>query len=263
MRTILVGNCEPNHLYSALDPDGPSEVEFESQVVQALSCIYPNYRCIVFGGGFKYEGAASRPDLALVAKDFSHWFVIEVELVSHSFEGHVLPQVRAFVYGDYQPECATVLSRELSVPIEIAKTLLEYVPRSVAVIANRHDSHWRVALGAHGVQLLTVSTFESSAGIRAFEIEGTLEVLKESLGWGQYSATDRSLRFPPSIKLPLGSLQINDPVSSLSSWNVTRDESATWITKATGTPDIPNGSYVQLIRTMDGRLSIRRTDGSR
>jgi hypothetical protein len=42
----------------------------ESQIIQALSCIYPNYHCIVFGGGFKYDDATSKPDLALVARDF-------------------------------------------------------------------------------------------------------------------------------------------------------------------------------------------------
>jgi len=93
MRTIMVGDCSPERVYQLSDPDAPNETEFEYTVARILSCVYPDFLCIVFGGGFKYDDRISRPDLAMIARDFSHWFIIEVELVSHSFMDHVLPQV--------------------------------------------------------------------------------------------------------------------------------------------------------------------------
>lgn len=258
MRTILVGDCAIEHLYEMTDPDAPTEVEFESQVVQALTCIYANYHCIVFGGSFELENRTCKPDLALVANDFSHWFVIEVELVSHSFEQHVLPQVVAFRYGDPQLDCISVLSRELEKPPERVKTLLDHVPRSVVVVANKREPQWQIALRAHDIQFLAISKFQSRFGVPAFEVDGTLEVLQESLGFAVYSATDRSLRFPKTVRLPSGAIQINDPAGSRSSWTVTRDDHCAWVTKDVGSASIAEGSYIQVVRTIDGRISLRR-----
>src|SRR5689334_16688900 len=97
-------------------------------------CIYPNHNCFTFGGTFKLEDNVSRPDLALVAKDLSHWFVIEVELISHSLEGHVLPQVRTFRYGEPQRDCISVLSDALTLDRFQSEQFVHSVPRTVAVI---------------------------------------------------------------------------------------------------------------------------------
>ena len=258
MRTILVDECATDRLYRLTDPDAPNEPQFEFSVVRALSCVYSDFRCIVFGGGFRYDDRVYKPDLALVANDFSHWFIIEVELVSHSLESHVLPQVKAFRYGSPEPDCTAILARELGVEIDRARTLLDHVPRSVAVVANKRDSRWDIALGAHNVQLLAVSSFRSIAGVDAVEVDGVLEVLEENLGFGLYSATDKSLRFSKLVKLPLGQIQINDPAGAVAPWTVSRDDHFSWVTKDTGTPDIPHGSYVQIVRAVGGRLSLRR-----
>jgi hypothetical protein len=258
MRRILVGECSAERIYQLSDPDASSESEFEYSVARMLSCVYPTYQCVIFGGSFQYDDRIYKPDLALVAKDFSHWFIIEVELVSHSLDVHVLPQVRAFRYGTLGDDCISILSRQLNVSIEQAKTLVDRVPRTVVVIANKRDHKWEIALGAHNIQLLAVSSFRSINGVYAVEIDGTLEVVEESLGFGIYSATDRSIRFPATAKFPLGLVQIDDPLGSLSSWAITRDTRHTWITKESGAPDILDGSHVQIIRSVVGRLSLRR-----
>jgi hypothetical protein len=258
MRTLLVGDCASDRLYQMSDPDAPNESQFELFVAKALSCVYSDYFCIVFRGSFRYDDQLYRPDLALVARDFSHWFVVEVELTSHSFNGHVLPQVLAFRYGEPQSDCSVALSRELHVSQDRAQTLLRYVPRTIAVVANKRESRWQIALDAHNIQMLTVSVFRSNSGVEAVELDGMLEVMEENLGFGTYSATDRSIRFPKTVKLPIGLVQINDPAGSLSLWTVVRDRDCTWITKNLGIPNIPDGSYVQIVRSYSGFLSFRR-----
>src|SRR5688572_4559696 len=123
MSAILVGECSKDHIFHLWDPDAANEAEFEFVVGKALACIYRDYKCIKFAGSFLLEDEVSRPDLALIANDFSHWFIIEVELTSHSLKSHVLPQVRAFRYGDPQPDCITILSRELQISREQVSTL--------------------------------------------------------------------------------------------------------------------------------------------
>jgi len=60
----------------------------------------PHYRCIPFRADFSFDNQVKRSDLALVHQSLSHWFVVEIELVSHSLMGHVVPQVRCFRYGE-------------------------------------------------------------------------------------------------------------------------------------------------------------------
>lgn len=258
MRRIVVGDCIQEGLLHLADPDAPSEAEFESQVARALSCFFPNHRCVAFTGAFRLDTEVYRPDLALFASDFSHWFVIEVELVSHSFECHVLPQVRAFRYGEPLDDCVAQISKVLSISAAQAVTLIRHVPRSVAVVANKLDTKWKIALGAHNIQLIAVSTFSSLSGLNALEIEGDLDVFLESLGFGVYSATDRSLRFPKSVRVPTGQVQISDPLGGTALWTVARDDLYAWITKDTGSPSIANGSLIQILRTVDGRITLKR-----
>lgn len=257
MKTLMLGTCAPDHVYQMTDPDAPYETELEAASVRALSCLYPQYECIVFGGGFEHEGRISRPDLALVARDYSHWFVIEVELVSHSLMGHVLPQVTAFRYGNPQLDCAAILERELRIDRSRARTLLDYVPRSVVVIANRRDPIWETSLVAHNIQLCVISIFTTADGTEAIEWDGALEVLEKNLGFGTYSAVDSSLRFHSSVDLPEGSVQIIDSRGSIGTWIVRRDQQLTWITKERGMPAIADGAFVQLRRSYDGVISLK------
>lgn len=257
MTTLVVGDCAEENVFQIWDADAASEAEFEYIVASTLMCVYSSYRCFPFTGTFHLDGDGYRPDLALVAKDFSHWFIIEVELTSHSFEHHVLPQVRAFRYGAPQADCLGMLARALAITPAQAETMIKTVPRSVAVIANRHDHDWSVALRSHHIQFLSGTVYRSAAGKTAVELSGQLQVLRENLGFGIYSATYRTLRFPRTVRLPDGQIQIDDPDGGVGIWVVTRDNDYAWITKGRGTPAIDDGSYCQLILTAGGRISLR------
>lgn len=257
MSTILIGNCEDQNLYHLWDADAAREAEFEYVVAKALMCIYPDYKCVVFNGGFRFDNDVSRPDLALIAKDYSHWFIIEVELTSHSLSRHVLPQIRAFQYGTPEPDCITVLVRETGLLESQIQRFLNVVPRSVAVIANKRNREWEIAMDSHQVQYLVVSAYNSSKGAQAIEVDGRLFVLKEHLGYGVFFATDRSLRFPRTVSLPDGEIMIDDVAGVGALWFVSRDAQYAWITRRLGTPDLPNEASVQLIREHGGRISIR------
>jgi hypothetical protein len=262
MTTILVGECDKENLFEIWDADAARETEFEFIVAKALLCIYPEYHCFPFGGTFKHEGSIYRPDIALVAKDMSHWFVIEVELVSHSFESHVLPQVRAFRYGDHQPDCMSVLAKQLNIDRSQINTFLMTVPMTVAVIANKRHRDWEIALRSHNIQLLSVSVFHSPGGLQAVEVDGRLVANEEHVGFGLYVATDRSLRFHHAVKLPDGDIMVDDLGGAGSIWTVTRDTTYAWVTKSQGTPDLIHGTHVQMMRVFGNRFLVKRPLGT-
>jgi hypothetical protein len=258
LRTILTGDCQPDNIFRLVDPTQFVEIDFEAEVVKALTCLLPEYLCGVFAGNFVHEGERRSADLALIHKSLSHWFVVEVELAGHSLHQHVLPQVRCFRYGEPEQSCVTSLCRafgELS--RGQAESVLKFVPRYVAVVSNIFDALWLNALTAIDAQLLTVSIYRDRNGRSAHEMEGRLSVPRESLGFGRFSAVDNSLRLPRSCGLSLGLLQVQDQFGNVGPWSVRESGDVLWITKDQGPALIEHESYVQVIRTFDGLVSIR------
>lgn len=256
MKVLLVGKCASENVYSLEDPSAPSEDEFTAAVMATLGCLFPNHVCVRFSGCFRHEGGRFRPDLALVARNYSHWYVIEVELVTHSLDGHVLPQVRAFRYGEPDPDCAEYLARALKIPASEAATMVRYVPRSVVVIANRRMPEWEHALRGVGAQLVVVSLFTAS-GQKAVELDGQIETVSQSLAFGRYSAVDRSVRLPLSVALAEGEVQLDDGNGVAARWVVRRTSDAAWMTRVIGEPDLLDGAFVQVLRMVDGRIVMR------
>jgi len=258
VRTFVAGDCRSDNTFTLSDPSEFSEIQFEAEVVKALSCLFPSYFCGVFGGSFRLDGERHAADLALIHKGFTHWFVVEVELVSHSLDFHVLPQVRCFRFGETETACITSLCNGFpGIDRERAATLLEFVPRSVAVVANRFDPTWALTLKGLDVQLLTVSVFKGSGGRTAHEVEGSLHVARENIGFARYSSIDKSLLLPKVCGLPLGEIQMEDPFGTASSWTVREAGSALWVTKNFGDPALPHGEYIHIVRTFDGRITMK------
>lgn len=253
----MLDSCTPETVFKLADPDAPTEIELEACAVRAFACIYPRYKCVVFGGDFEYEGRISRPDLALVARDHSHWFIVEVELLTHSLEGHVIPQVTAFQYGEPQANCAPILARELGIHVAEAEMIVDRVPRSVVVLANDFDPDWHVSLRALRTQFLSLSRFTTPSGEEAFELFGTIQVVRESIGFGTYSAIDGTIRFARDVRLTDGLVQIEGVRGSSATWRVVRDSGSAWVTKELGKPDLPDAGLIQLVRTFDGRISLK------
>lgn len=258
MRALLTGECRPENILNLVDPNGFSEIDFEAEVVKALTCLLPNYFCGSFAGEFVLDGDRKRADLALIHRTFSHWFVVEVELVTHSLERHVIPQVRCFRFGEPEQTCVTSLCTGFEgLPRDKAQALLAHVPRGVAVVSNVFDPTWHLALRSLDVQLLSVSVFKHVNGHTAHEVQGQLSVLRESVGFATFVAKDNSLQLSKPCSLPIGRLVIEDAMGTASEWTSRDGGRHIWITKDHGTALLPNGNFVQIIRTVDGRLCLR------
>lgn len=258
MKVFVNGSCEPANIFTLIDPSSFSEAEFEVHVLNALRCVYRDYHCIPFRGGFEFDGGVHEADLALVHKSFSHWYVLEVELASHSLYGHVVPQITSFRYGSPQLSCIDYLVRFIPDMTEArAESLIRFVPYAVAVIANRLEPEWIAPLRAVDSQLITVSVFERFDGGFAHETEGSLYLPHESLGFFLYSALDRSIRVNLSTDLSVGVIQIEDPYGNVGLWTVRSTSESLWITKNVGDPGLPDNQMLQVMRTQAGKITLR------
>ncbi len=258
---LYFGGCAEKDVFNLVDPTAFNEPEFEAHVVRALTCAYPDYHCIPFRADFSFEQKIRRSDLAHVHRGLSHWFVIEVELLSHSFLGHVVPQVRCFRYGDPLPMCIDLLCAEIpDMQIERAQEFIQYVPRSVVVVTNRRNDEWTVGLRAHDAQILTLSIFQRQDGQIVHELDGNLSIVSENLGFFRYSAIDRTLKLPASTSDVDGlHVQIEDPFGTTGDWLIMRTEEAVWLRKQYGDPGMPHNELVQVLRISSGRLKLVMT----
>ncbi|WP_213956737.1 MULTISPECIES: hypothetical protein [unclassified Variovorax] len=257
MKRLFIGECQEDNIFELVDPTSFLEIDFEAQVIKALTCLLPGYMCGVFAGTFILEGTRRSADLALIHKSFSHWFVIEVELAGHSFEGHVLPQVRCFRYGAPEDSCITSLMRGFEgVDAKRAESILRHIPRYVAVVANLPNLEWAKLLNTLDVQLLTVSIYRDHKGRSAHEVEGRLNVPKVSLGFARFSAIENCLRIPRNCGLPVGNIQIIDQFDVAGSWTVHEASGVLWVSKDRGPTLLVHESYVQILRASDGRIWI-------
>lgn len=261
MKLFIDNKCSNDAAFDLVDPSGFSEGVFESHAVKALVCAFPEYRCIPFRADFSFDGQIKRSDLALVHQSFSHWFIVEVELVSHSLMGHVVPQVRCFRYGEPFSSCADLLVEAIpGMEYSRAVSFLQFIPRSVLVVVNRHSTEWASCLRGLDIQMITVTVYRRKDGLVAHEIDGSLTVAKENLGFFKYSASDRSIRIPPTVPLELeGELRVEDPYGAVGLWIASRSEDALWLTKLTGDPGFPHNEMLQLLRTSNGMLKLAMT----
>ena len=258
MKVFVGGACDRDNIFTLMDQTAFSESEFESHVVAALNCVYKDYLCIPFRGAFRFEGETHIADLALIHRNLAHWFVIEVELISHSLHGHVVPQVRSFKYGVPQNSCIDSLCKYVpNLSREQAQSFLEFVPRTVAVVANRPDRTWSEVLRAIDSQFIAVSVFERYDGFNAFETEGSLYAPSVSLGFFTYSASTRSFRMDRSCGLSEGVVQIQDPSGNVGLWTVRSSQDALWLTKNVGDPGLEDRGMFQMLKSDIGAITLR------
>lgn len=258
MRRLLTGDCNEENVFHLVDPTGFIEIDFEAEVVKAMTCLLPEYCCGVFAGSFLFEGQRRVADLALIHKNLTHWFVVEVELAGHSLERHVLPQVRCFRYGEPDQTCiSSLLSAFPFLSREQATKLLKFIPRYVAVVGNLPDPEWATALRAIDAQYLTVSVYKNKSGRTAHEMEGKLIASSDSLGFARFSATDNCLRINKGCGLPLGNVQIFDQFGTPAPWTIREASGVLWISKDRGPALLSHESYVQIIRSIDGRIFLK------
>jgi hypothetical protein len=107
--------------------------------------------------------------------------------------------------------------------------------------------------------MLTISVYRRNDGQIAHEIDGSLFVVKENLGFFRYSAIDRSLRLPLTVSAIEDRIQIEDPFGATGSWIVSRTEEAIWLTKEMGDPGLPHNEMLQILRMANGGLKLSLT----
>lgn len=256
MNTIITG-FPPVTAYELCDPTGVMEAEFEELAIRVLMQLYAGCLVFPFRPKVRYDDAVWNPDLALVDRNRSYWFVIEVEIATHHLERHVLPQVTAFSEGVYGEDAAEQLARGVGIHLQEAHTLLSIIPRDVVVVSNRYDERWTKKLDAVGVQHLAIASYRNITTSQAVhKIDGELIPVRRSLGFGRVRAEDGVIITQAGEFWKEGVVDIIGPEGT-AKWICSVLEGKAWIMKKRGLIEFHDEAIVQFLLRYDGSLLVR------
>src|SRR5260370_3290004 len=107
------------------------------------------------------EHGDSKPDFALVDRQYRRWWVVEVELAHHPLS-HVAWQVSVFASGGYGDSHASYLAgQSAAVNRDALAQMMRGAPPGGLVIVNAPASEWSRSLARWGALLAVVETFRS------------------------------------------------------------------------------------------------------
>ncbi len=141
-----------------------SEAQYEAVVLSEFRKKLLDFHVLPFKKEIQgVNGTRNIPDLAIVAKDLSCWFVVEVELAHHSLNSHVIPQVTTFVEGEYSDIHAQYLNSRLELDCyESLFSLVRYQRPIVLVVVDSssvYQSDWHKELRSIGVKMAILEAY--------------------------------------------------------------------------------------------------------
>ena len=199
MRPFLVES--PPRIFEPRVPD--TESDFEAQVLRVVSEIMPGFTVASWKPLIRdWHGHGAKPDLAMIARDLESWYVIEVELASHSIPGHIAPQLETLGNGVYDSSLLPSLQRAF--PSESAEALTRMVHRKPGLlcIADQYTERiWRTCRDT-GFELVVLEPYFGALGEWAVLVEKIPSELTSVITSGAYSLR-RAARLGDSIVLML------------------------------------------------------------
>jgi hypothetical protein len=190
--------------YEPLSLHAQYESEFQRILLAYAEALFPGWHLVPFAVDVRSdEGVVKRADLALIDRDYRRWWVVEVEMARHDFNGHVLPQVRVLSFGKYgQAHVAALLRRGPHLDASRVADMVRGEQPRVWVLVDRPRPDWIRPLSVVGAALGVVEIFRSDNGQHSFRLNGeqpqppataTIECRKDPLVHQLWTVTSPAL----------------------------------------------------------------------
>ncbi len=161
--------------FDEIDPLSFYEKHFEETFLSKIHEVYPDFIGIPFSLKIStIDKENSKPDLAMIRKDYKEWYIIEAEMGRHPWEGHVEKQVRVFSNGIYNKKKISqyIYSKNNDFDIiELEKMVENFAPK-VMVIVNEHKTDWEIKIKKYKAYLSVFQIYKGLNGFELFRISG-------------------------------------------------------------------------------------------
>lgn len=248
-------------VYRRVAPDSMLEGEFERLIAQDAAGLFPGYRLVEFKKTVTSEFGRNQADFALVHVAYSEWWVVEVEIATHSFDQHVFPQVQSLASASYgQDEAVYLASREQGLNAHSLEMMMLGAQPRVMVIVNRDCPSWHPPLSALGVRLLVAEVYRSDLDSHALVVAGRLpsvdqSVVSRCVPEPVLGRTFLSVESPAALDVePSGQVEIEHS-GVVSTWRRLDVSDRVWLHPEGG--GLGHSRPVFLVRTEGGGLAFR------
>lgn len=164
-----------NEWYDEIDPLSFYEKNFETTFLERIEEVYPDFVGIPFSLKISNpDGENSKPDLAIIRKDYKEWYIVEVEMGRHSWENHVEKQVRVFSTGSYPKKKVSkyIKSKNNSLDLAMLETMVDEVQPKVLVVVNEHKPNWELGVKKYDAFLSVFQIYKGHTGFEIYRIAG-------------------------------------------------------------------------------------------
>ena len=199
MRPFLVEN--PPRIF---EPRLPAlEAEFEAQVIRVAKQLMPGYMVASWKPLIRdWHDHGAKPDLAMVSRDLDSWYVVEVELASHSISGHIAPQLETLGNGVYDSSLLPHLQRSFpSEDIESLRRMVRREPGLLCIVDQYTDRIWRACRDT-GFELVVLEPYFGALGGWAVLVDRLPSELSREIAPTTYSLS-RGDRIGDSVVMTL------------------------------------------------------------
>jgi hypothetical protein len=246
--------------FDEISPSALAETEFESLLVSNAEIIRENSVIVPFKKTVYSPEGSARADLAIIARDYRHWVVVEVELAKHDLYSHVIPQVSILREASYTQECVSYIHAKNPAldPAKLAQMMLGDPP-NVLVLVNKPDEEWRKELRRYGAHMMVFEIFRSLANRHIFVIDGepprqTQSLLSE-LSFGLLPRC-LSVSSPAALPVAPGETFAVLIEEQLTYWERFQTATGVYLSPVGSMPITPDRKYA-LLRTESGQYTIR------
>lgn len=248
---------------------GHYETEFENVLRQEAELLFGNYYLVPFKTPVlsEQDNDAREPDLALIHRSYGGWWVVEVELGHHAFEGHVLPQVRTFAHAKYgMAEADYLCGREPALNREKLIEMFKGRQPRVLVIVNAPVDGWGAQLRPFGARVVICQMFRNRLNKYVLRLNGEYPSEREEIvtRCECEPLLHRLLAIHAPAQLPI---QRNEKLllyhgGKASEWERIDTAGKVYL-HALRDHDLHPGKVYEIIREGDGTLVIRMDAGKR
>jgi hypothetical protein len=246
--------------FDEVSPNAFSEGEFEQLLIQNAEIIQANTTIVPFKKTVYGPSGSARADLAMIAEDYGHWVVIEVEMARHGLHGHVIPQIRSLRDGAYTQEHATYLhAKDPRLDIAKLREMLRGYPPDVLILVNKPDDEWHRELRRYGAHMMVFEVFRSESNRHIFAIDGTIPgMVSDVLTELSFGLLPRCLTVgsPAALNVTVDGhipIFVDD---QLTYWERFHTATGVYLTPVGIMPLSPGQKYV-LLRAENGQYAIR------
>jgi hypothetical protein len=181
-----------------------SESEFEMRLLNQATLLFKEFFVIPFKKKITHltlPKRSTKPDLAFIKRDYSQWFLVEVELNGHQ-EQHVLDQVDVMLNPNFNSsELLTYMKSKAASVLEpvgfkFDETKLDDLLNSkkpeVLVIVDETKVDWETTLNNQNVRLCVVQVYKNGVGEEILRLKGQYPRIYTG------DIHCRSIKFPPN-----------------------------------------------------------------